>query len=174
MPLCIPQEDSQSLNLNKNSCVQETKDLLKARDYAYRLLSYRQRSTEEVSRRLKKKGFTAAIIAKTIKYLSELNYLNDDDFARVWIRSKIESAPVGWLLLRYQLREKGLKEETIEKALSAFSERYDESDAARKLAILLHARYKELDARRARKRLYDYLRRRGFSQEAISQALEKN
>lgn len=150
----------------------ENKEFLKAKDYAYRLLSYRQRSTGEITQRLKAKGFSSKAIGKTVKYLSELDYLNDENFARAWIRTKMQTKPVGWPLLRYQLRQKGVADEVTEKVISDFAGRYEEIDVVRKLAASQRPRYKGLEPPKLKRRLYDYLRRRGFSQEAIRQAVE--
>ena len=152
----------------------QAKELIKAKDYVYRLLSYCQRSTQEVKDRLKKKGFSAAVTRKTIAYLSEINYLNDEEFAKFWIRSKMQSSPVGGALLRYQLRQKGIAEEVLEKATEEEAGRYNEYKLVRELVASRRKRYKNLkDPKKLKRRLYDYLRRRGFSQEAILQAIEK-
>lgn len=152
----------------------EDKEFLKAKDYAYRLLSYRQRSNNEMTQRLKKKGFTANTIKKTVEYLNALNYLNDENFARFWIQSKIESKPVGWSLLCYQLRQKGVAEEISDRVLNEYAGQYDEREAAGKLASLRRRHYKNLKPTKFKRRLYDYLRRRGFSLETIIQAIEKD
>lgn len=151
----------------------EEKEFLKAKDYAYRLLSYRQRSIKEITDRLKKKGFSSKSIRKTVNYLSELNYLNDEEFAGFWLRSKIEARSSGWALLRYQLRQKGIARELIDKVFNKCAGLYDEYEAAKRLAASRGSRCKGLEPQKLKKRLYDYLRQRGFSQEAIWQALEE-
>ena len=147
-------------------------EFIKARDYAYRLLGYRFRSAKEMKERLKRRGYSCETIKKTIGYLAELNYINDEDFARFWVRSKIQSKPVGWSLLCYQLRQKGIAEEIIEKVLSALRGQYNEAGAAKELVALRRRYYKNVEPLKLKKRLYGYLRRRGFSQEAILQAIE--
>ncbi len=73
--------------------MEANKEFLKAKDYAYKLLSYRQRSTKEIKERLEKKGFPLRVIKKAIKYLSEIDYLNDESFAKFWIRAKTKANP---------------------------------------------------------------------------------
>ena len=166
--MCSSAQVEASLYLKES----ENKEFLRAKDYAYRLLSYRQRSTGEITQRLKAKGFTSKVVAKTVKYLSELDYLNDENFARAWVRTKMRLKPAGWPLLRYQLRQKGVADEITEKVISDFAGRYDEIDVARKVAASRRPRYKGIEPLKLKKRLYDYLRRRGFSQEAILQAIK--
>ena len=154
----------------------ETEDsqFLKARDYSYRLLSYRQRSVKEITERLKKRNFAAGVIRKTLKYLSELKFLNDEQFARFWIRSKLQSRPCGWALLCYQLKQKGIAGELLDKVKSEYAGEYDEYEAARRIADLRRSRYKGREPLKLKRRLYTYLRRRGFSQEAVLRALNSS
>ncbi len=152
----------------------EDKEFIRARDYAYRLLSYRQRSTEEVKDRLKKKGFSAQSIRATVDYLSRLDYLNDEKFARFWVQTKIQSRPIGYSLLRYQLRQKGVPEEVVGMVLADFSGRYDEAEAAKQIAFSRRNSYKNIAPLKLKRRLYNYLHRRGFTQEAILQAIEES
>lgn len=150
----------------------QDKEFIKVRDYAYRLLSYRQRSVKEIKGRLKRKGFSAKTIQKTVEYLIELNYLNDEEFARFWVEAKLGAAALGWALLRYQLRQKGVAREVVEKVESEQAGQYDEYEAARRLAVSRRRRYKGLEPLKIKRRLYGYLRRRGFPEEAILQALK--
>ncbi len=148
------------------------RQLQKARDYAYRLLSHRQRSVQEIRERLRKKNFSASIINQTIKYLSGLNYLNDRDFARAWVCSKIASSYVGLSMLRYQLKQKGISDELIDETIDTHALNYDEVQAAQKLVALRRKHYRAVEPVKVKKRLYDYLRRRGFSAETIFQAIK--
>ncbi|NQU73859.1 MAG: regulatory protein RecX, partial [Candidatus Omnitrophica bacterium] len=65
----------------------QEKTLVRAKNCAYRLLSYRSRSIKEINDRLKKKGFSPAIIKKTVTHLKQINYLNDEEFAKSWVRT---------------------------------------------------------------------------------------
>jgi len=151
----------------------QDKEFLRAKDCAYRLLSYRPRSVKELKDRLKKKDFSAKTIQKTVEYLRELNYLNDEEFARFWVEAKLSAAALGYALLRYQLRQKGVAREVAEKVLNEQAGQYDEYEAARRLAVSRRRHYKGLQPLKIKRRLYGYLLRRGFPQEAILQAIEQ-
>ncbi|MFC1699319.1 regulatory protein RecX [Candidatus Omnitrophota bacterium] len=147
---------------------------MKARDYAYRLISYRQRSVKELSARLQRKGYSAQLTNQTVEYLRELNYLNDAEFARFWVSSKIAAHPAGWLLMRYQLKIKGIDQKIIEQTINDFSDQYDELEIARGLVRKRRRRYKDLQPLKLKKRLYDLLRRRGFPGEIIYQVIKQD
>ncbi|MBN2097388.1 MAG: regulatory protein RecX [Candidatus Omnitrophica bacterium] len=148
-----------------------SKELLKAKDCAYRLLAYRPRSTQELTERLEKKGFESAIIKETIASLSALDYLNDEKFARSWVKTKMQLSPVGAGLLRFQLRQKGLANEIINLVLGEYHKQYDEIETAIQLVNSRKKQYKKLKPQARKRRLYGYLKRRGFSQEAIIKAI---
>ena len=69
------------------------KDFNKALNYSFLLLKYRARSRAEIASRLKKKGYSASIIEKTIAYLKEANCINDEDFVENFVNYSLEK---GW------------------------------------------------------------------------------
>lgn len=150
----------------------EEKKVSKAKEYALRLLGYRQRSISELKMRLEKKGFSSALIKKTIAYLREIDLLNDETFTRMWIRERMRTRPEGITLLRHQLKDKGISEVIIEKAIAECTRDYDERKVAKDLVASRRKRYKNVEPLKVKKRLYDYLRRRGFSYDTIIDAID--
>ena len=154
----------------------ESTRINKAKDYAYRLLNYRPRSEKELTDRLKRKKFEPEIIVPVVAFLKEMSYLNDAEFARFWVSSRISGKPMGLARIRYELKNKGVAEELIDAALNGIKEKYDECETARDLAI---NRIKVLkksiggDKKRMQQRLYSYLSRRGFSFEVISKVVKE-
>ncbi len=69
------------------------KDFNKALSYSFLLLKYRDRSSSEVASRLRIKGYASAIRKEVIEYLKENNYINDEDFARLFVDYSVEK---GW------------------------------------------------------------------------------
>ena len=69
------------------------KNFDKALKYSFLLLKYRGRSKFEMISRLRKKGYTPAISKQVVKYLEESNYINDKDFARLFVNYSLEK---GW------------------------------------------------------------------------------
>ncbi|MBT9131708.1 hypothetical protein B9J77_04055 [candidate division NPL-UPA2 bacterium Unc8] len=145
----------------------------KAKECALRFLTYRQRSCKELSDRLKLKGYKNAVIKVVVQHLKELNLIDDRAFARLWAQARTYRKPIGKKLLSQELWQKGIATEIItEVCESIFAERSEENLAL----TLAHNRlksYRNLDSLTCNRRLYSYLRRRGFSIEVISQAIEK-
>ncbi|WDT82211.1 MAG: regulatory protein RecX [Candidatus Manganitrophus sp.] len=72
----------------------------RAKQSAYRLLSYRDRSVKEIETKLAEKGYSEEIIAEVIASLKEANYLDDDRFARQWVRFRTEHRHFGPIRLK--------------------------------------------------------------------------
>jgi regulatory protein len=154
---------------------QEIQDLLerdsfqKAYARALRFLSYRPRSEAEVRRYLQDKKAAPTIEAEVVERLTSSGLLDDQAFANYWVENRESFNPRGQHALIYELRQKGLSEETIALAL----EDIDEEDSAYRALISRARRMPPLDRESFRKKLGSFLRRRGFSYEAISAALER-
>lgn len=69
------------------------------RAWALRLLGIRQRSCEELRRRLRAKGFLAVDVEEVVAELAATGLLDDAQFARSLIESELRRQPVGrrWL-----------------------------------------------------------------------------
>ena len=95
-------------------------DLAAAKQKAYRLLSLRPHSEKELEKKLRDKGFPAAVIKEALEKLHDLKYLNDASFANQWARNLVVNKLWGNKKVAASLREKGLTAElmalSIEKA----------------------------------------------------------
>jgi regulatory protein len=139
---------------------------LKARAYAFLLLKYRQRSEKEISDRLKKKNFPEELIKETLAFLREKKFIDDFAFARSWIRERLARS-IGPRRLKQELKLKGIPPEIIEDNLREAQQFYNESETARELAASRFSRMKSLEPGVAKRRLYAYLLRRGFSPDTV-------
>ena len=142
----------------------------KAKNYAFLLLKYRPRSEKELAQRLKRKKFEEKIILRTLSFLKEKKFIDDDYFAGAWIDSRLKR-PLGLRRIRQELLIKGVDKEIIERQLEEIREDYYEADVVRGLAEKQFSRSKTVDLRKAKARVYAYLMRRGFSAQAVINAL---
>ncbi|MFV0389736.1 MAG: regulatory protein RecX [Pyrinomonadaceae bacterium] len=87
-------------------------------DRAINLLTFKQRSVEELRARLLEKKWTnREIVEDVIARLSEYNYLNDEEFAGNLARAKLRGKPIGKRKLEQDLRNKKLSTKDIDAAL---------------------------------------------------------
>jgi regulatory protein len=145
---------------------------LGARDYAFLLLKYRQRSEKEIKDRLKKKKFPEEAISQTLAFLREKKFIDDDTFARAWIKERLARS-IGPRRLSQELKLKGIDKQIIDGNLRQALDSYNETRTVRELAESRFSRLKNLDPQTAKRRVYGYLLRRGFSPEAIIETLDQ-
>ena len=145
----------------------------RAMNNAYALLRQRPRSEFEIRSRLKLKGYGAEIVDQVVEGLRRVGEIDDARFAKLWVDSRMQMNPVGDVVLRHELKEKGLNDTIIEATLAKKAEDYDEYEVAFRMAGERFERLKKLDRKKALKRLYDFLLRRGFKYETVRKIVEK-
>ncbi|MYK39759.1 MAG: RecX family transcriptional regulator, partial [Gemmatimonadetes bacterium] len=94
--------------------------LQKAKDAAYRYLSYRARSVAEVRDKLKEKEFAAEIVAEVIADLQRQQLLDDREFARRWVEARLPRA-YGARKLAQDLRHKGVATGVIDEVIAEYA-----------------------------------------------------
>lgn len=145
--------------------------LTRAKDRALRLLGVRNRSEFEIRTRLEKAGFTGDVIAEVVSWLVSLNYLDDERFAAEWVESRLRHKPLGRSRLAYELGQKGIDREVVERVLEGV-DLQKESELAINLASKQFARMRETSWERVERKIYGYLSRRGFRSDAVRRAIE--
>lgn len=136
---------------------------------SWRLLALRQRSTEELRRALLRKGLPNAAVEAQLLHLQEQGYLDDSAFARSWVAMRQRSAtPRGAAVLRAELRQKGIDPVILRLATDTGDEASAAYRAGSKRAVAL----KMLPHPEFRRRLFGFLARRGFEQDAVSAAVD--
>jgi len=143
----------------------------KARNKAFKLLSYRERTIKEIEDRLRKKDFSEEIIKKVIDFLLENDYLNEERFAEMWIRSRKKHHPRGRKLIYKELKNKGVNQKIINSALNQYLNNQEEIEMAEYLMEKWLRRRTEEDS--TSYKLKNYLANKGFSYDLIYQVTDK-
>jgi len=144
---------------------------IKAREYAFFLLKFRLRSEAEISQRLKRKNFSDKAIESALRFLKEKKFIDDSNFTRAWINSRINK-PLGIRRLREELKAKGVSEEIIDARLDEIKAGYSEEKIVRQVAEERLNKLKGIDPQVVRRRVFNYLMRRGFSCGVIMDVLK--
>jgi regulatory protein len=132
---------------------------------AIRLLDYRPRTEKEIRQRLAQKEFSTLEIDQVVLRLKRANLVQDQQFAKMWIENRNDYHPRSQRLMRYELRIKGVAEQTIE---SALADSADDLELATRAAAQYARKLNFQDRVLFRKKLSAYLARRGFSYGTIS------
>jgi regulatory protein len=152
--------------------VNEALAFQKAKEYSFLLLKFRLRSEKEISERLKKKKFPEQVIKAAVAFLKEKKFIDDKEFARTWIESRIKR-PLGLRRLKEELRAKGIDKEIIETNIREIKQDYPEADIVAEVAAEKLSRIKGVEPQKAKSRVYAYLLRRGFSSEVVIDTINK-
>jgi regulatory protein len=147
----------------------EERDRLRAA--AFRLLRYRERSVAEMRARLLRKGFDREAIDREIADLISEKLLDDERFAGVWIRHKLCISHKGKRLIRAELAAKGIPSDLFNRVWTEYTDR--EITSAREYAETRAKGFNHLDSFERRGRIRQALYRRGYSMEAITEALKE-
>lgn len=158
--------------LKINSVVDEKKiEQLQAEDARERalqqallFLSYRARSESEIRQNLRKHEFPEEAIEHTMDRLRQNGLANDTGFAQTWIENRIAFRPRSRRMLAMELRRKGIGDEATSDALKNVEDEALAFEAAQKRA----PRFKDLEWNEYRKKLSEFLARRGFPYPVIA------
>lgn len=138
---------------------------------ALQFIQHRPRSIEETRRRLSEKGFKDEVIDMTLEKLQEKNWLDDFDFARQWIENRNAFRPRSNRLLSYELKLKGVADETIDRALDQFSG--DQDELAYQAGIKKARKCRHESEFDFLKKVGGYLGRRGFHYGIVKPTVER-
>ncbi|MCJ7498771.1 regulatory protein RecX [bacterium] len=153
-----------------------------ARQWALRALGRRMHTVYEIRAALSKRDFAEDVVESVVEGLARQGYIDDLNFAQIWVASRSVNQLHGRLRLLKDLRQKGIPDEIIE---SVLRDSFPDEDEA---AIAIKAAEKKLRVLRSsgrsirgaagktagvkgREALYRYLRSRGFTTRAISLAM---
>lgn len=164
----------QHLDVPKQEALLADDALARAKSLAMHYLGSKARTTHEVRQKLERKGFGADTCERVLARIAELGYLDDADYARRYAESRFRSKGYGPQRIRQELRRRGIMGEIAEAALAELLEEVDPLDAAREQAAKRWNRLaSETDRRKRRKKLGDFLVRRGFGFDTIRQVTDE-
>lgn len=154
------------------------KDLFnKALNHAYYFLKFRERSEKEVRQNLasylKKKKIEESIILKivseVIDYLKERTYIDDLDFAKNWILKRTKGKKV----LIFELKQKGISQEIIEKVIDSQEFKGSQVNAINKIFQKSTKKYANLPYPKNKEKIILFMLRKGFNYSAIQQLVDE-
>lgn len=140
---------------------------------ACRLLARRGRSEQELRGALEKRETAPDTIDAAVEYLRERQLVDDRKFACIYAQSLARNKKVGPRYLRDALKKKGIADKLIQEAVAeTFSDPLRERDEIRALIEKKgKTMKKDVTPLQRKKKLFDFLIRRGFSYDAVMKAL---
>ncbi|NEW05622.1 RecX family transcriptional regulator [Paenibacillus sp. SYP-B3998] len=137
---------------------------------AIRMIGRRPHSTNEVKRKLKEQEFEQPVIDWTCDTLTQQNYINDEEFAKMWTENRITLQRKGRNLVRQELQQKGIQKELVNDAMETINPE-DEFEAAMKLA---QSKWKQSSGKtmiEKKRKTGAFLMRRGYTGTVVNKVL---
>lgn len=141
-----------------------------AMERAGRMLALRPRTEREIHDRLIEASFPEDVVDDTVARLYELELLDDEAFALEWITERTAKKGVGPRVLVGELQRKGVDRSTAEAALAASG--IEEAETATAQAEKLLHKVIRYPLKDQAAKLQQMLMRRGFSWEAVEEAVK--
>ncbi len=136
----------------------------RALQQALLFLSYRARSESEIRQNLRKHEVPETVIEETLERLRKDGLANDGQFASAWVENRSTFRPRSRRMMALELRQKGLDDESMKSALKDV----DDDALAYEAALKRAPRFKGLEWSEFRKKLSDFLARRGFPYSVVA------
>jgi regulatory protein len=130
---------------------------------ALRLLTGRDRSCNDLKKRLKDRGFSDDAIDETIRRCLDYGYLDDRRFATNKARALISSGRAVGSRAILEMKKHGLDSDLIDQSLTAANAEVDLGELLRELFLRRYPDYvnRQID-KRMQQRIIGYFQRRGF------------
>ncbi len=138
-----------------------------------RLLTRRPRSEKELFDYLLKKKAPLAISNAVIAKVQEQHFQSDLDFARWWVQGRTRYKAKSNLIIKLELRQKGISNEIIQSALEEKSDDYKtdlekaEITARKYIKRIIH-----LSRNDQYRRMSSYLSQKGFDYDTIRRVID--
>jgi regulatory protein len=166
--------EGRTLSRDERRRVEADEAYVEAKQRALTYLAHKPRTEEEVRRKLRQEDVGRSIIEDVVERLYALGYLDDEGYARDYVRNRFSSKKYGPVRIRRELVERGVDRAVAGHAVDEFFAEHDVMSAAREHAEKRWARLAdEDDPRRRKQKFYRYLRRRGFTSDTIYTLLDE-
>jgi regulatory protein len=142
----------------------------RARQYAFLLLKYRDRSEKEMLLRLARKGFGEESSAAVVEYLKLKGFIDDERFASSLKRTAVEQRSLGRQGVVQYLLTKGINSGL---AKETAGEDADYIETAVGLVERKMRQLNGLDDETIKRRLWSALARKGYSLDVIKKAMKR-
>jgi regulatory protein len=147
-------------------------EITRAKSYAYECLKEQTYTKGQMAECLEREGFSQNAVDTTLKELEQLGQIRDEKFAQAWVNKRQRSKPKSKKMLRHELIDKGVDKSTADAVLNTIDDD-EEAGLALQAAEKQAKRYRSLPLQVARRRLYNFLLRRGFSHGTIQKAVKQ-
>ncbi len=144
-------------------------EYVNARARAIKYIMYKMRTSKEVYDKLLELGFEEEIINRVIFDLKQLEYINDEEYAKKFIESNKKSKKISKSMIKLKLKNKGIDGEIIEKYLEKLA--VSDFDAIEK--VLIKKKFSDDLPFEEKNKILAYCVRRGFTLDEVLKVIKE-
>ena len=159
----------QELSANQIEALAKSDHLHRCLNAALHYISYRPRSEFEIRERLQRRDFDSDSIETVTAKLKTQGLVDDVAFAQFWKDNRGSFSPRSQWLIKSELKRKGVASDIIDQVVNTVNE----DSSAYRAAVAKAHRLPRSDYQSFRRRLGEYLKRRGFSYGMINHTVEQ-
>ena len=149
--------------------MEKTPEYINARSRAIKYIMYRLRTSKEIYDKLLELGFSTEIINRVIADLEQLEYINDEEYAKKFIENNKKSKKISKSMIKLKLKNKGIDGEIIEKYLEKLA--VSDFDAIEK--VLIKKKFSDDLPFEEKNRILAYCVRKGFSLDEVLKVIKE-
>ena len=146
----------------------DKKPASRARAVALRYLAHRARTEVEIRRRLRRE-FDTLVVDAIVGELTESGLIDDTAFAGAWAEARNSRRPRSASAIRMELLSKGVARAAADEAVSEM----DDDESAYRAGLPAALRNADLSDEAFKRRMWGYLRRRGYGSTVTRRAIER-
>ena len=141
----------------------------RAKNFALSKISYSQKSTYEIKKKLAEKNFSNDIIDKVIEFLDSYGFLDDDAYVKSFITDKDEISRWSRNKISYMLKLKHVDERLIEEYIGLV----DDNRELEKASFFADKKIKDDYSFENRQKVFRHLAGKGFDIDIINMVLDE-
>ncbi len=153
-----------------NNSVKHEQDVILARIHHY--CAYQERCTFDVDKKLLQWKVSSSRITRIIALLKEEGYIDEERFARIFVRGKFHINKWGRTKIRYELKSRHIPEQFVQKSM----EEIGDDDYLRTIRELVLKKKFEINTGKnlnVREKILTFVSGKGFEFDLISKVIKE-
>lgn len=160
------------VDISKLQEIAEKESYIRCKESAIKIIERSYKTEKEIRDKLKQKGYEEKQINNSIDFLKEYNFINDNTYAKAFIKDKLSSK--GSKKIKYDLMKKGIAKDIIEENLIKV-DKNEEKEVALNVGRKKYEsiRRKESDNYKLSGKLYRFLISRGYAYDIVKDVVKE-
>ena len=162
----------QVIDLEKVEKVAREDSFVKCKGSALRMIERSYKTQKEIGDKLFLKGYDKETIERTMEFLKEYKFVNDEAYLNMYIKDKIKGQ--GKNKIKYDLMKKGIDDNLIENEILGINED-EEKETAYAIALKKYniLSKRENDKFKLSQKLYRFLLSKGYNYDIVSYVVKR-